>query len=276
LVDKDKDKDKHAHGSRDDEDDREDNEDDGEEHEYSISRFQRNKRSATIPKINVFGTDIKLDFLTIAALALGSIGALGAGYVVYDQYNKGKTMEEEKRKYIEQERLRQQAIADQYLRAEQAQRRMAEMEMYKKRMNSNNTNNNEGLVNMDQFDMGDDDNRSSPPIPQMTYEQMLNQKNHYEPNYRQMALNSTRQRQQEEESSPPPVINMDNLYPIENEQPPPQQQFFPSVPNNNKRQPTQQQQQEEYEDDYNQQGQGKRGPTPEELYASMNENQSYY
>jgi len=276
LVDKDKDKDKHAHGSRDDEDEEEDdNDNDGEDHEYSISRFQRNKRSATIPKINLFGTDIKLDFLTMAALALGGIGALGAGYVVYDQYNKGKTIEEEKRKYMEQERLRQQAIADQYLRAEQARRRMAEMEMYKKRMNSNTSNNSEGLVNMDQFDMGDnDDDNRSPPIPQMTYEQMLNQKNHYEPNYRQMALNSARQRQ-EEESSPPPVINMDNLNPIENEQPQ-QQQFFPSVPNNKRQQV---QQQEEYEDDYNQQpqqGQGKRGPTPEELYASMNENQSYY
>jgi hypothetical protein len=54
-----------------------------------------------IPKVNILGTDIKLDSLSILGLVLGGAAVLGTGYVLYNQFKeKGdqqKALEEQKK-----------------------------------------------------------------------------------------------------------------------------------------------------------------------------------
>lgn len=95
---------------------------DNEEDEDSIFS---SPRKSNIPKVNILGTDIKLDSLSLISLALGGIAALGTGYLIYNQFNSQKQQEEQRRKMENQ----RQAEYMRYLQAQQEeQRRMRELE----------------------------------------------------------------------------------------------------------------------------------------------------
>ena len=79
----------------------EDKEDDNGSSELDLS-FKSNSKSN---KINILGQSI--DWATLISLGLGAIGTLGAGYLIYNEYNKNKAVDEQ-RKY-QQWILQQQA-----------------------------------------------------------------------------------------------------------------------------------------------------------------------
>lgn len=211
--------------------------------------FEAKSRSTDkIPSVNILGTNIKLDLLTGVSLLLGVIGAAGAGYMWYDNYNRNKAIEEQRRQQ-EADQKHQDMVNEMALR-----RRMVTPRPPPR---YTPTHNNNDMVDMNSIGGIDDGGLPDPmhpsryvgpAVPDVDYDKLLNANNNRNspPSFR-----STTNAYQAAPiaSNDVPVVNM-NIY--RDEQQPPTQYPIEEQP-----QPQQRPQ---------------RDPTPDELYASMNGN----
>jgi hypothetical protein len=219
-------------------------------------------KSVKIPKINILGTDVKLDVLSLLGLALGGAAALGTGYLLYDQY-KNKTEIENTRKKQEEEYRLQRIAYEQRLREEQIRQQL----LPRKNVPQKQPEEEEEELPEEDNSLIDMNTYYKKPEPEkLSYEQMLARANGM---YRPSSYNtdipgyqqpSSVQQQQPVDSN---IIDTDRY--MDNNQ---QIQVLPSVAAQPKRKPRVEQPVQEQQEE---------GPTPDELYASLgNTNNNYY
>jgi hypothetical protein len=224
-------------------------------------------KSVKIPKINILGTDVKLDVVSLLGLALGSAAALGTGYLLYDQY-KNKTEIENVRKKQEEEYRLQRIAYEQRVREEQIRQQQQQLlprkNVPQQQEEEEEPEEDDSLIDMNTY-------YKKPEPEKLSYEQMLARANGmYRPS--SYSTGSTadipgyQQPAQQPQPVDPNIIDTDRYMDNNNNS---QIQVLPSVAAQPKRKPSRvvepvQQQEEE-------------GPTPEELYASLgNTNNNYY
>jgi hypothetical protein len=224
-------------------------------------------KSVKIPKINILGTDVKLDVLSLLGLALGGAAALGTGYLLYDQY-KNKTEIENVRKKQEEEYRLQRIDYEQRVREEQIRQQQQQL-LPRKNVPQQEDEPEEEQEEEDNSLIDMNTYYKKPEPEKLSYEQMLARANGI---YRPSSYNTGstadipvfNQPQPQQPQPDPNIIDTDRYMDNTNSQ----IQVLPSVAAQPKRKPRVeepvQQQQEE-------------GPTPDELYASLgNTNNNYY
>jgi hypothetical protein len=218
-------------------------------------------KSVKIPKINILGTDVKLDVLSLLGLALGGAAALGTGYLLYDQY-KNKTEIENVRKKQEEEYRLQRIAYEQRVREEQIRQQLLPRKNVPQQQEEEpEEEEDNSLIDMNTY-------YKKPEPEKLSYEQMLARANGiYRPS--SYSTGSTadipgfNQPQPQQPQPDPNIIDTDRY--MDNNQ---QIQVLPSVAAQPKRKPRVEQPVQEQQEE---------GPTPDELYASLgNTNNNYY
>lgn len=257
--------------------------DESHEDDEDDSIFASSKKGSSVPKVNILGTDIKLDSLSLISLALGGLAALGTGYLIYDQFNSRKKQEEQ----IKQQENQRQAEYLRYLQAQQEEQRRRELEEQTNLIEKEKSKltpeqeaeqreiekyENSGHIDMNLLPQ--QNYQSSQPL---SYEQLLTRHNddigYYPKQVSSLAPGYQPKSQQQSDS----LIDMDRLLQDPNmEVTMPVQQPIQSQ-KQRKRAVLQQQEEEDEQEDQQQYPAPLpyRGPTPAELYASMNNNSPY-
>jgi hypothetical protein len=220
-------------------------------------------KSVKIPKINILGTDVKLDVLSLLGLALGGAAALGTGYLLYDQY-KNKTEIENTRKKQEEEYRLQRIAYEQRVREEQIRQQLLPRKNVPQKQpeeeEEEEPEEDNSLIDMNTY-------YKKPEPEKLSYEQMLARANGmYRPSSYSTDIPGYQQPVAVQQQPVDPNIIDTDRYMDNNSS---QIQVLPSVAAQPKRKTRIEQQEQPQQEE--------EGPTPDELYASLgNTNNNYY